>query len=256
MPISDRSGTWAASSAASRASRSALSAACSRVWLAAAAIAMAAALLQPAAVARAGLDDSSDPSCPASGGLPAVTGSAVAFTGSLTCFRPGAPRFGGTATRQNEQRRSASPSVGTPCMNIYYHPVTFAESDQGLVRANFVAGGSGSVSQGLSTDEAVQAATFEAIVADAQVGTYQLSTPTDPNSDLACRLDPGLHSYCPTAAAPLDNFCYLWVLHAITPGTSPAPSIAPFMAAIVGGIGGAAGIIASAPSQKGVVNTP
>jgi hypothetical protein len=227
-----------------------------RVAAAAAALAMATSLVQPAAVARAGLDDSFDPSCPASSGLPQAQRAFVQFTGSLTCFRPGAPRFGGTASRADEQRRLNNPNPGDPCMNISYHPVTFAEADQGLIHANFQTGGGGNASIALSSDEAVQAATYEAIVGQAQVGTYQPSVPTDPNSTLACQLQPGFHAYCPTAGTPLDTFCYIWVLHAITPATSAPPDIGPYLAAIADSIRGDAGKIASAPSQKGVVNTP
>src|SRR2546430_5725055 len=258
MPIWAPSGTSAVSSAAWRACRSASPVASrlrGRIGLAAAALAMCAAALQPAVVARAGLDDSSDPSCPAASGLPQGTGQGVAITAKRACLRRGAHSFGGTASRANEQRRLNNPVAGDHCTNISYHPVTFGESDQGLIRANFQLGSANS-SIGLSPEETIQAATFEAIVAEAQDGQYQPSAPADPTSPLTCVLDPRPQDYCPTADHPLGTFCYIWILHGITPATSPMPAIAPFMAAIAGDIRGAAGTIGSAPSEKGVVNTP
>jgi len=225
-----------------------------RLALAAAGLLLAALPLAPAA-ARAGLDASADPSCPAASGLPQVTRTAVAYTGSLTCYRPGAPQFASTASRANEVRRLANPTPGAPCMNIYYYQVSFAESNQGLVKASYsFAGGTNNASIALNGADATQAATYDALVADAQVGSYQLSNPADPASPLQCNLQPGYQSYCPTAGG-VGTFCYIWVLHPITPATAPRPAVAPYLAGIVGNMRGDAGTIGSAPSQTGVVNT-
>ncbi len=224
-------------------------------FLAAGVVALLGFLVQPAAPARAGLDDSANASCPEASGIPRNTGSVIAFTGQLTCFRPGAPRFGGTETRPSIFNRLQDPSPRDPCSDVNFTPVLFAESDQGQIAANYGFSAGASASIPLSPDETIKAASFEAMVAEVRLGTYQPSVAGDPNSPLTCRLDPTVHSYCPGLANPVDQFCYIWIAHPVTPGTSPSPPWAPYFAAAIGNIKSEAGTIHSAPSQKGVVNT-
>jgi hypothetical protein len=224
------------------------------VTLAALALVLAMVPLGPAAPARAGLESDANNSCPATTGLPRVTGRAIDYTGSLTCYRPGATSFSST----NSPVPSVPPPAtapGDPCMSIYYYPVSFAESDQGDIRASYrFAGNTGSASIGLSPAESSKALTADAFVTDAKVGTYQLSSPSDPSSQLTCNLGPTYHSYCALTGA-VDQFCYDWVAHPITPATAPRPrSIAPYLGQVLDEIHGDAGRIASAPSQTGVVN--
>jgi hypothetical protein len=225
-----------------------------RVALAVAGLLVAALPLSPT-VARAGLDASADPSCPAARGLPTVTRTAIDYTGSLQCFRPGAQSFTSTASRAPETQRLDQPTQGAPCANITYNPVSFSESNQGIVKASYsFMGGTNGASVGLQPDEMVKAATYDALVADAQTGTYQPVNPSDPASALHCNLDPGFKDYCPTGGG-IGTFCYIWVLHGITPGTAPIPAIAPYLGDVVKSIHAGGGTIGSAPSQTGVVNT-
>lgn len=229
----------------------------SGVAAAAAALLLAALALAPAP-ALAGLDTSAGPDCPAVMGYPAATGRTVGFSGSLQCYRPGAPGFSSTTSRPSEARRLSNPTPGAPCANIDYNPVSFSESNQGIVKASYTfLGGTNGASIGLNADDAVMATTHDALVADVQSGTYQPSNPADPNSPLQCNLQPiaNAQDYCPTAADPVGTFCYIWVVHAITPASSAMPALAPFLGRVVGDIKGDAGRIGSAPSQTGVVNT-
>lgn len=211
-------------------------------------------LLQPMGQARAGLDDSASPTCPQASGLPQSTGHAVAFTGSLTCYRPGGPGFGGAATRAPQTPSDKNPTLGEQCSAVTYYPVTFSESAQGpQVVASFGSvSGPASSTRELNLDEALRAATQDAVVADIQTGTYQLSNPNDPQSALKCQFNPN-YQRCPTAGVP---FCFLWQgKDADLPIGSP-PSPGPYLADAIGRLQGQAGIINSAPSHTGLVNQP
>src|SRR5262245_49989203 len=240
MPIWVRSGTWAATSAAWRASSSASPAgsrgpARRRAGLAALALVLAALPLGPATPARAGLSSGATNLCPATTGLPAVTGHAIDYTGSLTCYRPGAPGFNSTATRATDLTRSNNPYQGEFCMNVYYYPVTFNESGQGDIRASFGLNGGAASGVPPSAGDAAQATTHDALVAESQTGSYQLSNPSDPASPLTCSLNPAYYRYCPGAGPPPPpSACYIWVQHTITPATTGGvPSIAPYIDSIV-----------------------
>ncbi|HKF79072.1 MAG TPA: hypothetical protein VKF59_23215 [Candidatus Dormibacteraeota bacterium] len=221
--------------------------------LAAAAALVGALLLQPGPTGRAGLDDSAGPDCPAASGLPQITGRVLAFTGTLSCFRPGGASFGGTVTRPTVAERLPNPVPGAPCRDINYYPVTFTEAG-GAVRATFHAR-AGSSTAVLEPAAAAMAATHEAMVSDVLLGSYQLEDPTDPASPLTCRLDPAARLRCPDTGQ-LDSLCFIWIAHPITPASSPPAAWAPFFAAAAGDIRAEAGTIGSSPAATAVVNTP
>jgi hypothetical protein len=210
----------------------------------------------PATAVRAGIDDSPDPGCPTAAGVPQNTGHAIAFTGSLSCFRPGGERFGTALSQPPDHQRANLPVPGTPCRDVFFRPVTFHDVG-GDVRASFtLSDGSGAADRFMSPSDQAMAATNDAMVAEAQDGTFQLANPTDPTSLLSCQLDPRFRSFCPNAPTLTDRTCFIWQQHLITPDTSPPADWGPFVAAIAGSIGGEAGTIGSAPSERGVVNTP
>jgi hypothetical protein len=215
--------------------------------------------LQPAAVARAGLDDTPNPGCPIVKGVPSNLGQVLEFTGSLSCFRPGGSsgaQFGQNVAPGNTQQRLAAPSLGDPCRNTFTYNVRFTNDTAGNAQARFAfAGGAAAGSFPLSDANAAMMGTHDAYITDVQLGTYEPSVATDPNSPLTCQINPTFHYFCPATGA-LDEFCYTWVLHPILPGSSPPQAWGPFFAQRFGSVGGAAGTIGSAPETKGVVNTP
>jgi hypothetical protein len=91
------------------------------------------------------------------------------------------------------------------------------------------------------------------MVQDEQLGSYEPSDPANPQSQLTCQLNPTFHFVC---NGVIDQLCFTWVAHPITPASSPPQNWAPFFAGAVGNLSGDAGTIGSAPTQKGVVNTP
>src|SRR5215470_8755862 len=134
MSSSARSGMRAASTAAWRARRSVRSVGSSRRPLLAALAAMMVFTLQPAAAGHAGLDDSSNPSCPIARGVPSTLGQVVAVSGSLSCWRPGGfsgAFFGQNVAPANVQARLPNPTLGDPCRNTYYYRVSFTNDSTG-----------------------------------------------------------------------------------------------------------------------------
>ena len=235
----------------------------SRRSLLAALAALLAFALQPAAAGRAGLDDSSNPGCPIIQGVPGALGK-VSVNGSVSCWRPGGSSgvpFGTNIAPAQVQQRLPNPSLGDPCRNTNYYRVTFTNDTAGHAAAQFrFAGGAtgGSFSEGsqyFSADDAVTMATKDAYVTDVQLGTYEHANAADPNSPLTCQLSTTFNFFCPRTGQ-LNQFCLTWEDHPITADTSPPQDWGPFFAQQLGGISGQAGTIASAPSQKGVVNTP
>ena len=219
--------------------------------------------LQPAAAGRAGLDDSSNPDCPIVQGVPSAIGKVV-VNGSLSCWRPGGSsgaKFGSNIAPASVQPRLPDPSLGDPCRNIDYYPVTFTNDTAGNAAAQFsFAGGKtgGSFPEGsqyFTADDAEKMATYDAYVTDVQVGTYEPSNAADPKSPLTCQLSSTFQFFCPETGQ-IDQFCFTWKLDGQLGPGSPPRSLPPFFAQVLGTIGGGAGEIRSAPSQKGVVNTP
>jgi hypothetical protein len=218
--------------------------------------------LQPAAAGHAGLDDSQNPSCPAATAVPAALGKVVAFTGSLTCFRPGGSSgaaFGKNVAPADVQERLPNPQLGDPCQNTYHYRVSFSNDTGGNAAGIFAfAGGATSGTFGIGSKYFTQAdadrmGTADAFVTDAQLGTYEPSNASDPNSPLTCQLKDTFHFICD---GQLDQFCFEWVDHPITNDNLPPQAWAPFFAQTIGDIRGEAGQIGSAPSARAVVNTP
>jgi hypothetical protein len=229
--------------------------------------ALAAALvfaLQPAAAGQAGLDDSANPGCPIARGVPSAIGQVIQVSGSLTCWRPGGSsgaRFGTNVAPANVQQRLPNPKLGDPCQDTIHYPVAFTNDTAGDAHAQFsFAGGAtgGSFPEGsqyFSADDALKMATNDAYVTDVQLGTYERSDAADPNSQLTCQLNPTFHFLCPDTGQ-IDQFCLSWLPHPITADALRPRAWGPFFAQRLGSIAGQAGTIVSAPSQKGVVNTP
>ncbi|HXM57355.1 MAG TPA: hypothetical protein VOB72_18300 [Candidatus Dormibacteraeota bacterium] len=220
--------------------------------------------LQPAMVGHAGLDDSQNPGCPAVTAVPAALGKVVAFTGSLTCFRPGGgsgAAFGKNVAPADVEQRLPNPQLGDPCQNTYYYRVSFSNDTGGNAAAIFAfAGGATSGTFGIGSTYFTQAdadmmGTHDGYVTDVQLGTYEPSNASDSNSPLTCQLKPTYHFFCP-ATGQLDQFCFTWVNHPITNENLPPQAWAPFFAQTIGDIRGEAGQIHSAPSARAVVNTP
>jgi hypothetical protein len=213
--------------------------------------------LQPAATGRAALSDIANVTCPVADGMPAVTGQVLQFTGSLSCYRPGGhQQFGDQVNPGNTTVRDPTPTLGEPCRNVFNYPVAFTEADSGAAMGIFnFAGGATSGNRALSPDDAAQIGTHDFYVTDVQLGSYEPSVATDPNSPLTCQINPTYFFYCP-ATRTVDQFCFTPVAHPIAPAASPPQDWAPFFKAAIGTIGGGPGNIVSAPSQNGVVNSP
>jgi hypothetical protein len=96
--------------------------------------------------------------------------------------------------------------------------------------------------------------THDAFVIEAQIGSYERSDPNDPNS-LTCVINPTLHFYCPGPPSRLDELCYQWQLHGIVSPVPAPEELAPYFASTIGTLNAQSGVVHSAPSQKGVVNT-
>ncbi len=223
--------------------------------MAAALAALAAFALQPAASGRAALDDGQNPNCPAVTALPAVTGKVFELTGQLSCYRPGGSKpFGVDVAPGNTQQRLVNPRVGDPCRNTYTHNVRFSEDTGGNPQAIFASfGGVTAGSRPLTALDGAMMGTHDAYVTDVQLGSYELSNPSDPNS-LICVLDPTYHYFCP-GTGQLDELCYAWLLHPIL-GSPPRPQAwGPLFAAEIGRLQALAGTIGSAPTTMAVVNT-
>ena len=215
--------------------------------------------LQPVAAGHAGLDDSFNPLCPVAKGVPGNMGQVLQFTGSLSCYRPGSSSgtpFGRDVAPANTQERLAAPSLGDPCRNTFHYDVRFTNDTSGNARANFsFAGGETAGSFALSDLDAQKMSTLDAFVTDVQLGTYEPSVATDPNSPLTCQINPTFHFYCP-ATGNVDEFCYTWTQVAPIVGSERAVAVGPFFDQRFGSVGGAAGAIQSAPATRGVVNAP
>jgi len=232
--------------------------AASRRWLGGVLAAVTAFVLQPGTASRAVIDDSFNPDCPAVTALPARIGQVLNFTGELQCFRPGSgTAFGTNVAPANSVVRETAPQLGDPCQNIYNHPVTFTEDSGGNPKAIFAIFGNATAgSLPLSASEAAMMGTHDAFISDTQLGSYELSNPNDPNSPLACVLNPTYHFYCPATGVVGPPPCYTWILHPIA-GTVPKPqTVAPFFSNVLGTIQASPGAISSQPASKGVVNSP
>ena len=237
----------------------------SRRALIAAVAALMAFALQPAAAGHAGLDDSQNPSCPIARGVPSALNQVIAFSGSLSCFRPGGQSgsfFGKDVAPGNTQVRSANPTLGESCRDINHYRVAFTDDTTGngaAARFAFAGGATSGVfglgSRYFTEADAAMMGTNDGFVTDVQLGTYELSNAADPNSPLACRLDPTFHFFCP-ATDTLDQFCFTWVGDPISPTSSPPQAWAPFFGQAFGNLSGQSGIIRSAPASTAVVNTP
>jgi hypothetical protein len=231
--------------------------------MAALAAAMAFAL-QPAAAGHAGLDDSQNPSCPIARGVPSTLNQVIAFSGSLSCYRPGGQSgafFGKDVAPGNTQIRSSNPSQGDPCRDINHYKVAFVDDTTGngaAARFAFAGGATSGVfglgSRYFNEADAAMMGTNDGYVTDVQLGTYELSNAADPNSPLECRLNPTFHFFCP-ATDTLDQFCFTWVGDNITPAASPPQAWGPFFNVAFGRLSGEAGTIHSAPARTAVVNT-
>ena len=102
--------------------------------------------------------------------------------------------------------RAPNPRVGSPCQDVRYERVDFVVTGRD-VSARFVA--FGGLSQGelsLTPDQAKLIGTWDAYVAEAQLGTYESDLD---RGGLTCRLNPTLHFDCPTAHV-LDRLCLVW----------------------------------------------
>jgi hypothetical protein len=218
--------------------------------------ALVAFVVQPGVAGEAGLDASANSDCPAAASLPAVTGQVLTFTGRLQCFQPGAPTFGTNVAPQDFVVRDSNPFLGESCQNVYYYPVSFSEAVSGGPWAVFAFAGQATAGTfPLSPGDATMIGGHDAYVSDVRLGSYELSNLNDPSSPLVCVLGSTFHWYCP-ATNTLEEFCYTWVDHPISPISSPPPPWGPYFAAAVGSIAGEAGTIHSSPSRTGVVNAP
>src|SRR2546423_13147074 len=133
----------------------------------------------PATAARAGIDDSPDPGCPTASGVPQNTGRAIAFTGSLSCFRPGGERFGTALSRPPDRQRADAPVPGTPCRDVFFRPVTFHDVG-GDVRAPFtLSDGPRAAHRFMTPSDPAMAATHDALVAGGHGGTFHLAHPRE-----------------------------------------------------------------------------
>jgi hypothetical protein len=234
-----------------------LSAASRRSLVAALAV-LTAFVLQPGEAARAGIDDTTTPECPAAAALPAKIGQVLDFTGQLQCFRPGGVTpFGSNVAPASSVVRKDNPQLGDPCQNIYYHPVTFTEdtSPSGNPTAIFSILGNATTGR-LSVTDASMIGTHDAFVSDTQLGSYEPSNPNDPNSPLQCVLNPTFHFYCPATGVIGPPLCFTWKEHPIFGAVAPPQIVAPFFANVLGTIQASPGTIHSAPASKGVVNAP
>jgi hypothetical protein len=213
---------------------------------------------QPAGVSRAGIDSTANTTCPIYTGIPAVTGQVVSLTSAAQCFRPGGSSFGKNVAPPNTQQRvpaGQQPTLGQRCQNTNNYPVTFTEDTGGGEFANFAFSGGAFKGRELTGKDIALPGTNDAYVTDVQQGSYEPSDPNNPSSPLDCKLDQTFHFFCPKTGN-LDELCLMPVLHPITPASSSAPALAPYFAAALGNIAGEAGQIHSAPSTRGVVNTP
>lgn len=213
--------------------------------------------VQPGMTGRAATDDTFNPGCPAQTAVPQVTKQVLNFTGSLTCYRPGnIVKFGTNVAPGNTVVRDVAPTLGEECRNYFNHPVVFSEDFGGNPKSYFAfAGGATAGTWPLSDDDARMMGTHDAFVTDVQLGSYELSDPNDSNSKLECVINPTYHFYCPGPPAQLDVLCYRWQVHPIVDPVPAPRELAPYFATTIGSLNAQAGVIHSAPSQKGVVNT-
>lgn len=227
-----------------------------RTALLAAMIALAGFGLQPATTGRAGLGDF-DPSCPAVTSVPANMGKVLNYTGTLTCYRPGGSVvFGKDVAPPDRQVRVDQPKLGDECRDIFNHRVRFSEDTGGNWQGIYaILGNATEGSNPINADDAAMMGTHDAFVTDVQLGSYEPSNPADQNSALQCELNPTFHFFCPNTGN-LDELCFSWLLHPIAPASSAPQAWGPFFAQRIAELNAQAGTINSAPSTRGVVNTP
>jgi hypothetical protein len=95
---------------------------------------------------------------------------------------------------------------------------------------------------------AVKASKSNVFAVYAQDGTYK---------DNQCEVRSGWRNYCREGGtAPAPDPCIRAVPYSITRADSPAPSVAPYVAQVVGELKAQAGTINSLPNPKGLVNLP
>jgi hypothetical protein len=156
----------------------------------------------------------------------------VAFTGGLSCYTPGGPRYGGGASQ-----RSQSPA----CVDTYSGPLTQYWLNSYLF-ADWPAD---------SPRPAPFPAPRQWLIGDpydmAPYDGFAVVTRTGVLENGQCNYDKGTGWTC----APGN--CLMWVPHFISPAQSPV-DWGPYLANVAGGLQAGAGSIGSAPADKTVVN--